>query len=322
MTKPLNVLITSAGRRVELVDMFKAATDGLVIAADMDATAPALYRADAAARLPSVADPSFEEAFRSLCAEHEVGLVVPTIDTELPRLSQLAWDRNAVDGTRIAISRPETICASLDKMKCATVLSEAGVPVVPTEIWVRDTPSFPPPWVVKPRRGAAATGVRVIDSADLWTAAPSDDWLVQPRVVGPETTIDVIAAEPGKVTALGARRRLKVRGGEVERAVTLAGDQFVELAGLVGRALGLEGPFNFQVFHCESSGKVLLGDLNPRFGGGAPLSERAGANLAALTCDWARTGMWSSELSIAGAGVVMARYDQSVFLEEDALLWR
>ena len=49
--KEINVLILSAGRRVELINCFKEARDNLrikgkVIAADLSDTAPAIYHAD------------------------------------------------------------------------------------------------------------------------------------------------------------------------------------------------------------------------------------------------------------------------------------
>src|SRR5262249_49432117 len=100
---------------------------------------------------------------------------------------------------------------------------------------------------------------------------------VQPLIAGAEVTIDVLAAERGRVVALGARRRLKVRGGEVERARTVDAEPFVEQAAAVARALGLSGPFNFQVF--VDAEPALVGEVNPRLGGGLPLSQHAGAML-------------------------------------------
>ena len=86
--KEINVLILSAGRRVELVKAFKSARDKLgfvgdVIAADMDETAPALFFADKKAILPRVTDVSYLGRLIATCIDDKVSLIVPTIDTEL-----------------------------------------------------------------------------------------------------------------------------------------------------------------------------------------------------------------------------------------------
>jgi carbamoyl-phosphate synthase large subunit len=122
------------------------------------------------------------------------------------------------------------------------------------------------------------------------------------------------------VLCLGARRRLKVRGGEVERAQTVPAEPFLELAANVAAALALTGPFNFQVL--IEAGTPLVGEVNPRLGGGLPLSQHAGAGLLESLCDWASRGEWQTgPPSLARPGVYMTRYDSSTFLESDELAW-
>jgi carbamoyl-phosphate synthase large subunit len=81
----LNVLILSAGRRVELVKCSRRAAKRLgikshIIAANCSDTAPALYFADTKCKLPRVDAPNYIESVINRCVQHKVALVVPEID--------------------------------------------------------------------------------------------------------------------------------------------------------------------------------------------------------------------------------------------------
>jgi carbamoyl-phosphate synthase large subunit len=319
----VNVLLVSAGRRVELLELLRAACGGgRVVAVDTDPLAPALYRADAGEAVPRVEEAGFVERLLELCERYEIALVVPTTDRELAILADSAGRFEAA-GSRVAVGNAAAVRTALDKLACSRALADHAIAAVPTEPWRAGAPSpFGHPVVVKPQRGAAAQGVRTISSPSQWTDPPAEDvWLVQPQIAAPEITLDVLATEAGRIVSLGARRRLKVRGGEVERAVTVHGEPFVELAAAIAAALDLSGPFNFQIF-LQEDGPPLVGELNPRLGGGLPLSEHAGAMLLAALCEWATRGAWpDGPPRLARAGAHMTRHDSSIFLEGGDLLW-
>lgn len=317
----MNVLMVSAGRRVELLRRLRAACGGRVVAVDIDPLAPALYHADVAAPAARVDEPGFVDGLADLCRAHEIGLVVPTTDRELP---VLARDHAAIEaaGARVAIAPAAAVDTALDKLACPAALARGGVAPVPTARWTDgEPPPFEFPVVVKPRRGAAASGVRTIDTAAGWTAPPAgEEWIVQPLAALPEVTLDVLADERGAIRNLGARRRLKVRGGEVERAETVEAGAYLAVAQGITAALGLVGPFNFQVF--TGGPAPLVGEINPRLGGGLPLSEHAGGGLLAALCAWGQTGEWATgEPRFAAPAHCMSRYDESVFRARDELLW-
>ena len=89
-----NILILSAGRRVELVNCFKRAKerlgiDGAIVAADCSDLAPALYFADQRAIVPRISEGmEYVDAIIDICNREEICLIVPTIDTELMLLSE------------------------------------------------------------------------------------------------------------------------------------------------------------------------------------------------------------------------------------------
>jgi len=155
-----------------------------------------------------------------------------------------------------------------------------------------------------------------MDRSELPSLALDETHIAQPFVDAAEATVDVVCRE-GRILAMGARQRLKVRGGEVDRGITIPSDKFLPLARRLLDLLELDGILNFQVFLCDDG--VLLSEVNPRIGGGLPLSERAGGGLlrAALSDDGGRPDV----PVMARPGVWMLRYDSSVYLEPEGLLW-
>ena len=88
-----NVMILSAGRRVELVKRFKRAAQELginskIIGVDISNLAPALYFCDERVLVPTISEDGYIDALLDACKKYDVKLVIPTIDTELLKISE------------------------------------------------------------------------------------------------------------------------------------------------------------------------------------------------------------------------------------------
>lgn len=113
----VNVLVTAAGRRTSLVRAFVEAAharDGLVYAADVDGLAPALYLADGAVRTLATDDPAYLADLVETVTRHSIGLLVPTIDPDLPVPAAARGSFEAV-GCRLALSSESFVAIALDK---------------------------------------------------------------------------------------------------------------------------------------------------------------------------------------------------------------
>src|SRR5690606_24083175 len=109
----MNVLISSAGRRVGLLECFRSALDeidvqGEIIAADASDTAPALHFADKSCSVPRCTNPEFITALSEACREYRIDAIVPTIDTELPILA-VHREELQLGGAALWLSSLETI---------------------------------------------------------------------------------------------------------------------------------------------------------------------------------------------------------------------
>jgi carbamoyl-phosphate synthase large subunit len=131
-----------------------------------------------------------------------------------------------------------------------------------------------------------------------------------------EHTLDVYAGLDGVPRCVVPRRRLEVRTGEVSKAVIVKDRNLIAVGCRVVEALGkCRGVVTVQCMVTES-GRIRVIEINPRLGGGAPLSIHAGADFPL----WIMAEHLGRKVRVSSAtyrnGAVMLRYDQSVFLDK------
>lgn len=320
-----NVLFTCVGRRVELVQSFRRAADALGIrlvvhGSDVNWLAPAMHLVDRGHLLPPIRSGEYIDALLALVRRCRIRLLIPSIDPDLPPLAE-ARPRFEEAGCCVMVSDAPVITICADKLKTFEVLTAAAVDTPRT--WTLDealsAEGLVFPLYLKPRFGSAAKGNYVLrDHPDLETLGRRiPDPIVQEFVDGVEHTIDVYCGFDGVPRCAVPRRRLEVRNGEVSKAVTIR-DPAIIAAGLrVARALkGCRGVITVQTI-LTADGRVRVIEINPRFGGGAPLAIRAGADFP----KWMLTTLIGSDPHIAEdcfqPGLAMLRYDQSVFITTD-----
>lgn len=84
-----NIIITSVGQRVTLVRDFKETLvryypDAKVFTTDMNPElAPAAYMSDGCFEVHRVTDENYIPQLLDICKKNKIGMIVPTIDTEL-----------------------------------------------------------------------------------------------------------------------------------------------------------------------------------------------------------------------------------------------
>lgn len=333
----MNVLMTCAGRRNYLLDYFRAALDGRgqVLAADSSPDAPALHEADRAFLVPPVDQPGYIEHLLGLCREHEVGLLLTLNDLELPLLARHR-ERFRAQGTIAAVSSPEVVDLCFDKWATCRFLASCDVACPRSYVSLAEAAAalerqeVALPLVVKPRWGSASLGIMHVERADdlapiyhlvrrqldgsiLARASarePERAVLIQERMVGEEYGLDVVNDLEGRHVATWARRKLAMRAGETDRAVTVKSAPLERLGAVIGRQLGHRGDLDCDVFMTADRPCVL--ELNPRFGGGYPFSHAAGADLPAALLAWASGEVADPSWLQVRPGVRAAKCDRLV----------
>jgi len=321
----MNVLLSSAGRRVALLDIFRQAQrsigcGGRVFAADMSVYASAFHAGDDAFVVPRCTHPEFIPTILEECVRRDVRLVIPTIDTELPAYAAARADFEAA-GIHVAVSSPETIRIAADKVLTHEWLVRSGLPTV-RQASLQEaraaSEGWPLPAIAKPRAGSSAIGVTLVRSKEeLDALGDRSDYILQELAGGEEYTVDFWVDRSGVCRSAIPRKRLEVRAGEVSKAVTARRDELLETTFAVARALPEPfGVLNVQMFLDPDSGRVAIIEVNPRFGGGYPLAWEAGARYA----EWLMRDLLELPIDAAPMGwrdgLVMLRYDAAVFFEE------
>ncbi len=289
--------------------------DGKLAIADMSPLSAAYQMADVQVNVPHCQDPSYIDCLLEACKAHNIGLLVPVIDTELSVLAN-ARSRFAAIGTTAVISDPETIALSRDKEETAEFFRQAGIATPALlDIEKARTGNYPYPLFLKPKDGSMSIGSRRIeDMASLeyfWprTANP----MLMECVEGAEYTVDVYTGLDSQVHCAVPRRRIEVRSGEISKGLTEAVPEVIEGAMAAARALpGPRGVLTFQCMHTES-GDAIFFELNARFGGGAPLSIQAGADFPRWLIEEAMGQAPSVGEPAFQENTLMLRYDEAVY---------
>jgi carbamoyl-phosphate synthase large subunit len=320
--EPFNILVSSAGRRVALQNILRetlrdAAVTGRVMAADMSPMSAAFHDADRAFLVPPCDDEAFIPEMLEICERHGIRLVVPTIDTELPYYAANR-DLFAAIGTTVAVSSPEVIAIAADKAVTNCWLRRHGYPV-PRQAHLeevrRNPAGWPMPLVIKPRTGSASAGIVFATRREqLEHVDDPAAYVVEEMLTGIEYTIDVLAAADGRCLCAVPRRRMEVRSGEITKAQTCRIPDLEAMAYSICETLpGAYGVLNIQVIVAAAGPAVL--EINPRFGGGFPLTWEAGGKYPAWMLEEI-LGRASTASRVAWtSGVTMLRWDAAIYVE-------
>ena len=281
-----NILITSAGQRVALVRGFQETLkrffpDSKVYTTDMNTKlAPAAYVSDGCFEVPRCTSEDYIESLLTICFGNGIGLIVPTIDTELAILSANK-EIFAKQGITVSVSDYDFVMMCRDKRNTGEFFEKHGIRV-PKAI-DKYHPTFP--LFAKPYDGSLSTNLHYIKNAEELT----EEILNDPKLlfmeyidknVYKEYTIDMYYGRDHKVKCIVPRERIKIRAGEINKGLTEKEPLTSYLYERLETINGCIGCICIQVFMNPATGDVVGIEINPRFGGGYPLTYAAGGNYA------------------------------------------
>ncbi len=279
-----NILITSAGKRVSLVEQFIAVLRSIVPEARVYTTdmnpdmAPACIKSDGCFKVSRVTAPGYINELLDICIRSKIKIVIPTIDTELSVLAankQLFLDK----GINIVVSDISFITLCRDKRFTSDFLLSHDIKV-PASI-DKYNPSFP--MFAKPYDGSLSQNLHVIRCREELTPEILDD----PKLIFmeyidkseyKEFTVDLYYGKDNKVKAIVPRERIEIRAGEINKGITRKNYLVSFLKNRLEYLQGVVGCICIQLFYRESDNDVIGIEINPRFGGGYPLSYYAKAD--------------------------------------------
>lgn len=318
-----NVLFTCIGRRVSLLDNFRAAArqlrvKSLFLGTDVSELSPALQLCDKKFLVKSVNHRNYVKQLLSIVERNKVKLLVPTVDLDLKLLAENKAAFASL-GCSVLVSEPNVVDICQDKRKTYRFLVKNGfdTPVTMSSKVGLSKKKLNWPCFLKPWDGYASRGTAIVKNRRelAFFAKKIPNAVCQEYINGQEFTCDVYVDFNMSVRCVVPRRRIEVRAGEVSKAEVVKHPHVMSKAAKLVERLGAgPGVITLQLFLTKDN-KVKFIEVNPRFGGGIPLSIKAGANFP----KWILQELVGRKTSIGFDNfkdkLIMLRYDGEVWLE-------
>lgn len=318
----LSVLFACIGRRVSLLNSFRRAAKQLKINASFFGTdttqlSPALQLCDKGFLVKPVTHPGYIRQLLSIVKANKVKLLIPTVDLDLKILARNKPKFAAV-GCCVLISAPDVVDICQDKRKTYRFLVRNGfdTPVTLSVAAALSSRKLNWPCFLKPWDGYASRGNAVVKNRKelAFFARRMPNAICQEFIEGTEYTCDVYVDFNMKVRCVVPRKRIEVRAGEVSKGQVIKHPDICGKAAKLVETLGAgPGVITLQLF-LNDDDKVKFIEINPRFGGGVPLSIKAGANFP----KWILQSLLGRRTNIHFDGfkdnLIMLRYDDEVWV--------
>lgn len=313
-----NILVLSVGTRNKIIQYFKKELQGKgkVIATDMSRLAPALYEADAFYIVPRMTESGYIEKILEICRTEKIQGVLSLIDPELSLLAENK-DRFAEIGTCVIGSDYEVCERSLNKWEMYKWLEEhhyrCAKSYVDKEEFFKDIEKGEAkyPVFVKPVCGSASIAIsKVYDRETIDLLFQHNEGLMiqeylEGQEIGADCYIDMIS---GKLVSVFTKKKLVMRAGETDKAVSFSDHALNELIQKFVEEMGYRGQIDIDVF--EKDGRYYISEVNPRFGGGYPHAYECGVNHMKLIINNLEGNVNEKRTAEYEEGVYMMKYNE------------
>lgn len=317
-----NILLLSAGRRVELaqeikISLNKYLPDSKLYAVDLfPSLSPACHVAYKSYKSPPVTDAFYMDFLLKICESENIGMIIPTIDTELIPLAKNI-KRFSNIGTKLISSDLDFISKCRNKYKTQDIYKDLDIPQ--PKIYNLKNIEFP--CFCKPYNGSCSIGAKVIENEKMLTDDivnnPDNMFMELIKNDFDEYTVDAYYNRDNNLRALVPRKRIEVRSGEVSKGVTKKNYVYDFLLERVSYIKGAIGCITFQFFANPDTKEIKALEINPRFGGGYPLTHSSGA----VFTDWlVEEYLLSRSIYFYDnweKNLLMLRYDAKVLIHEN-----
>lgn len=321
----INILILSVGRRVELAKCFKEAAklaniDSKIITADISNTAPATYFGDKNYIIPRIGEENYVESIIDICNKENIKLIIPTIDTELTIMAENKEFIEDKTEAKVLISDKRVIDICRNKKNTNKFFEENNFGA-PREIILKDIEeeNYQFPLFIKPLDGSSSINTFKVNNEKelMFFREYIKNPIIQEYIEGKEYTIDAFIDFDGQPITIVPRERIATRSGEISKG-RIVKDR--ELINEVKKVIEVLKPIGHITFQCmKTNDGIKFIEINPRFGGGAPMSIKAGANTP-LNLYKLLLGEELSYNEDYEDNMIALRFDDSIFINSDGVL--
>lgn len=288
----MRLLLSCVGRRGYIASYFRSHLEpgDRIIGTSNSAWTPGFAACDHAVVLPDIRSPEYLPGLLRLCREQGVNALLSFFDPDIDTLSRHRDELHEA-GVVPVLPSARVSAIGFDKHRTPAFLAETGFNAATSFVELAsihtalEDGSLKFPVVVKPRFGFGSKHLFVARDPDELNAffGYAPDMMVQRWFSGQEFHLDVLNDLEGRVVAVVPKRKTMMRAGETDQAVTVGDTNLIALGERLGTELGRlghVGPLDVDLF--VEDGEPFVLEMNPRFGGGYPLSQLAGADFPGL----------------------------------------
>lgn len=323
-----NILFCSAGRRARLLRNFRESLDtsDLIIATDLQPTAPALYFADKQYLVPRINDPKYIDRVLEICRKEQVKAITTLID---PEIEVLAKNRQRFldEGILPLCPSAETAHLCFDKYALFEHLRDHGIRTVLTydtlahfeEGYHKGEIAFPV--FIKPRTGSGSVGIHKVENMQELKAYFDEgkyDYIIQEFMdcedCDADVYIDTISHRP--VSAF-SKHKLEMRIGGASKTISYKDERLFAFIKDICQILEFNGPVDMDFWFRD--GQYYLSEVNPRFGGAYLHAYGAGVNFVPLIVNNINGIVNEECFGNYDEDVVMMMYDDVVIVNKKDL---
>ena len=321
--KNFNVLFTCIGRRVSLLRSFRKAAKELklncrFLGTETTELSSALQLCDKKFIVKPVSHENYIKQLLQIIKQNNVKLLVPTVDLDLKILAENK-KKFAAAGCTVLVSKTQVVSICQDKRKTFKLLVKNGFDT-PDTFSVKHAlgkKKLRYPCFLKPWDGYASRGNAVVKNCKelAFYAKKIPNCIVQEFIWGQEFTCDVFVDFNLQVKCIVPRKRIETRAGEVSKGKIIKNLKIIKQTTELIKKLGAgPGVITVQLILTKNE-KIKFIEINPRFGGGVPLSIKAGADFP----KWILLQLIGKKTQIKFDGfknnLIMLRYDAEVWLK-------
>jgi carbamoyl-phosphate synthase large subunit len=306
-----NILFTSSGRRDYFIDYFISALRGrgIVHVANSSPICSSFTTGDKRIVTPPIYSDLYIPFLLDYCRENKISIIIPLFDIDLP---VLADSRNKFDAIncRLLVAKSDIVKICNDKWLTFNFLTKHGfnTPLtfidVPSAISAVKRSEATFPLIVKPRWGMGSLGLMKADDPDhldvIYNLVQNEVFtgylkhesqsdinqcvIIQNRAHGDEFGLDVFNDLEGNHITSVPKRKLAMRSGETDSAMTVDNPLLKEQGRRLGNLLAHPGNLDVDIFYDGKNYEIL--EMNCRFGGGYPFTHLAGCNFPLAIISW------------------------------------
>lgn len=319
-----SLLLTSIGKRVQLIKHLSKSFK--VIGVDASEINPAKTFVHKFFKIPKATEKNYIESLMEICKEEEVKILIPLYEGEFEILHNERSQFYSV-GTIVLLSNKEilNICKDKEETYKYFMNFEINIPKIYSEAEIKNILTYGDiekfPLIIKPKCGMGSDNVFKLNGFKelKFFKEYVKDGIIQEFIAGDEYTVDTLVDLKGNPIYIVPRKRIEVRSGEVVKSATENNksiiDETLKVIEYLNKlrdenGLALSGPLTIQFFKTLEK-KVYLLEINPRFGGGVPLSFEAGADYG----NKIREMLYGKKMEYMKnfEEIIMLRYEEATF---------